>query len=285
MKKMVCEICGSNDIEKKDGVFVCNSCGTKYSTEEAKKLLVEVSGKVEVSGSVKVDNSDRLENLYSNARRARNALNFEEAAKYYDYILMEDSNSWEANFFSVYCKAFSCKIAQIGAYAIQVANSFPGVLRLIKENVPQSDWNSTVKELATLLDALYRELIKGSYDFHKSYFDFVSIANDGIKCCDGAAACGDAIDSAFKGNQMVQKNAITLWNTCIFLCDGLIDLRPSKLDPYTLTAASRNSYRDVMNKYQDKIYRVSDPEGYRRKQEEIKKQKAEEDRKWREIGS
>lgn len=54
MKKMVCEICGSNDIEKKDGVFVCNSCGTKYSTEEAKKLLVEVSGKVEVSGSVKV---------------------------------------------------------------------------------------------------------------------------------------------------------------------------------------------------------------------------------------
>ena len=290
MKKMVCEICGSNDIEKKDGVFVCKSCGTQYSTEEAKKLLIEVSGNVEVSGSVKVDNSERLENLYSNARRARDAANFAEAAKYYDYILMEDPNSWEANFFSVYCKAFSCKIAQIGAYAILVANSFPEVLRLIKDDVPESDWNSTVKKITTLLDALYRELIKGSYDFYKPYSDFAAIAQDGFKCCDGSATCGDAIYSAFSGNQTVQKNAVTLWNTCIFLCDGLIELRPSKIDPYTLSWESRQSYRKKMEKYQEKVFRVSDPDGYRKRKEEQaerervrREEQAERERKEREA--
>ena len=59
MKKIVCEMCGSNDLLKKDNVFVCQSCGTKYSVEEAKKMMVE--GKVDVSGSkVKVDDTDNM---------------------------------------------------------------------------------------------------------------------------------------------------------------------------------------------------------------------------------
>ncbi|MDO5295226.1 MAG: hypothetical protein Q4F00_01085 [bacterium] len=42
MKKIVCEICGSSNIVKKDGVFICQDCGLKYTADEAKKLLVEV---------------------------------------------------------------------------------------------------------------------------------------------------------------------------------------------------------------------------------------------------
>ena len=30
MKALVCEMCGSNDIVKKDGLFVCQFCGVKY---------------------------------------------------------------------------------------------------------------------------------------------------------------------------------------------------------------------------------------------------------------
>ena len=53
-------MCGSTDLIKKDGIFECQSCGTKYSVEEAKKMMVE--GTVDVSGSsVKIDNSDKLE--------------------------------------------------------------------------------------------------------------------------------------------------------------------------------------------------------------------------------
>ena len=62
MKQLTCEMCGSNDLIKQDGVFVCQSCGCKYSVEEAKKMMVE--GTVEVTGTVKVDTSGDSENLY-----------------------------------------------------------------------------------------------------------------------------------------------------------------------------------------------------------------------------
>ena len=56
MKKLQCELCGSNELIKKDGYFVCEYCGTKYTTEEARKLIVE--GNIDVSGSVvKIDQS------------------------------------------------------------------------------------------------------------------------------------------------------------------------------------------------------------------------------------
>lgn len=62
MKRLTCEMCGSTDFIKQDGVFVCQTCGCKYSIEEAKKMMVE--GTVDVSGStVKVDNERKIENL------------------------------------------------------------------------------------------------------------------------------------------------------------------------------------------------------------------------------
>ena len=54
MKQLTCEMCGSTDLMKQDGVFVCQSCGTKYSVEEAKKMMVEGTVDVTVS-TVKFD--------------------------------------------------------------------------------------------------------------------------------------------------------------------------------------------------------------------------------------
>ena len=42
MKKIVCEICGSQSIRKENGVFVCQECGTEYSLDEAKLLLKDI---------------------------------------------------------------------------------------------------------------------------------------------------------------------------------------------------------------------------------------------------
>ena len=33
MKQLVCEMCGSTDLLKEEGVFVCQSCGCKYSVD------------------------------------------------------------------------------------------------------------------------------------------------------------------------------------------------------------------------------------------------------------
>ena len=38
MKAIVCEMCGSNDVVKQDGFYVCQHCNTKYSVEEAKNI-------------------------------------------------------------------------------------------------------------------------------------------------------------------------------------------------------------------------------------------------------
>ena len=62
MKQLTCEMCGSTDMAKQDGFFVCQSCGMKYSTEDAKKMMIE--GTVDVQGTVKVDNSAFVERYF-----------------------------------------------------------------------------------------------------------------------------------------------------------------------------------------------------------------------------
>ena len=138
MKQLTCEMCGSTDLIKQDGVFVCQSCGIKYSVEEAKKMMVEVEGTVEVTGTVKVDTSDELENLYQIARRARDAENADNASRYYDMILIKDPTSWEANFYSVYYKSLGCKIADIPTAATAVNNCIESTYQLIKASIQDS---------------------------------------------------------------------------------------------------------------------------------------------------
>ncbi len=96
MKQLTCEMCGSTDLVKQDGVFVCQSCGCKYSIEEARKMMVE--GTVEVTGTVKVDNTAAIENYLKMARNALEASNHEEAENYANKIIELDpqnSPAWE----------------------------------------------------------------------------------------------------------------------------------------------------------------------------------------------
>lgn len=104
MKALVCEMCGSQDILKQGGVFICQHCGTKYSVEEARKMMIE--GPVDVTGStVKVDNTDFVEKYLLNARRAKQKEDWEEAEKYYNMVEQNAPQNIEAVFYSSYAKA------------------------------------------------------------------------------------------------------------------------------------------------------------------------------------
>ncbi len=96
MKALTCEMCGSTNLLKQDGVFVCQSCGTKYSVEEAKKMMVE--GTVAVEGTVKVDKSDEATNLLKLAKTAIESLNGKEAYDYTNRVLETNPNNAEAWF-------------------------------------------------------------------------------------------------------------------------------------------------------------------------------------------
>lgn len=80
MKQLTCEMCGSTDLMKQDGVFVCQTCGCKYSVEEAKKMMVE--GTVQIVGTVKIDDSDSYDKYVELARDAFDDSRYESA---YDY--------------------------------------------------------------------------------------------------------------------------------------------------------------------------------------------------------
>ena len=103
MKALVCEMCGSQDIIKDGDYFVCQSCGTKYTVEAARKMMVE--GTVEVQGTVKVDNKGNIESYLQNARRAKEKEDWEEVEKYYNLVEQYQPDNIEAIFYSAYGKA------------------------------------------------------------------------------------------------------------------------------------------------------------------------------------
>lgn len=155
MKALVCEMCGSQDLVKQDGMYVCRNCGTKYAPEEAKKLMVEVSG------SVKIDNTGRIENLYELARRARNDKNYADAANYYQEISIEKPNDWEAHFYKVYCKAMTCKNSEIAFAASSIANCLPSTSRLLESsNLSAQEKKRAAEGIA--LDCLQGDLAMGN---------------------------------------------------------------------------------------------------------------------------
>lgn len=104
MKALTCEMCGSTEIIRKDGLYVCQACGTKYSVEDAKKMMA--GDKVKVEGTVKVDASDELSNLIVLAQRATEAKDWDRAYVYYERILLINPDDWEANHNVQFYKAF-----------------------------------------------------------------------------------------------------------------------------------------------------------------------------------
>ena len=95
MKAIVCEMCGGQELLKKDGVFVCQHCGTQYTAEEAKKLIVEA--KVDISGSaVTVDNLPQVKAILTRAREFEDKKDSIKAREYYNKVLDIDPHNTEA---------------------------------------------------------------------------------------------------------------------------------------------------------------------------------------------
>lgn len=103
MKQLTCEMCGGTDLVKQDGVFICQTCGCKYTVEEAKRMMIE--GTVDVQGTVKVDNTAFVEKYLANARRAKGKEDWEETEKYYNMVEQNAPQNIEALFYSSYAKA------------------------------------------------------------------------------------------------------------------------------------------------------------------------------------
>ena len=183
MKAMVCEMCNSNDIQKQDGVYVCQSCGTKYSVEEAKKLFVE--------GTVKIDRSEEAEKLLILARRARDEDNSANAEKYYGMVLQEDPDNWEAAFFQVYFQAMQCKIMNISSAAHSVTSCIGSAFDIISK---LEDTNEQDEAISTLIIHSMRiaNLLANAAKNH--YLQYPTVSNAKNECISRVVATVSILD-------------------------------------------------------------------------------------------
>ncbi|MCD7760829.1 MAG: hypothetical protein LUH16_03520 [Clostridiales bacterium] len=250
MKQLTCEMCGSTDLVKQDGVFVCQVCGCKYSIEDAKKMMVE--GTVEVAGTVKVDRSEELRNLYEIARRAKKDNNSQNAQKYYEQILTKDPGSWEANFYTVYYQSMNCKIGEIGSAAIRLSNCENSVLELIRDNIEaSSDRLSVVLEIGEKLIDISKMLFYG----YKNHYDGISADIRNQYTGDYATNCGAARDILYLygdnvvsilGNEYEEGVAVPCWKVAVELHRILLK---------TPAIGAVQSNQVVIRKYVRKIHR------------------------------
>ena len=94
MRAMQCELCGGTDIVKEDDFFVCQSCGMKYTPENAKKMMID--GVVNIQGTVKLDNTKLIDNYLSISRNAYDSGNSKEAEEYANKVLEIDPTNYKA---------------------------------------------------------------------------------------------------------------------------------------------------------------------------------------------
>ena len=93
MKAIQCEMCGSHNLIKKDGVFVCENCGTKYTLEEAKKLMID--GVVSVS----IDTSKKEQDILKIIKTAYDAGNYQEIYDSATKLVEMNPNLWRGWFY------------------------------------------------------------------------------------------------------------------------------------------------------------------------------------------
>ena len=162
MKAIVCEMCSSNQIRKEDGYYVCLNCGTQYSVEEARKLLVEIDGEI------KIDHSDEITNLYQAARNAYQVSDYPTAIKHYEMLSRLDPDNWEPVFYSSILKTYNIKNGEISSTAERISESIPHVMKMICNipNIPSR--REAVKEVTKQVCRIAQVLVSGSHAFSQS---------------------------------------------------------------------------------------------------------------------
>ena len=149
MQAIQCELCGSRDIVKEEGFFVCRNCKTRYSAEEAGKL----------AGTVKTDNAETVENLFILARRAFQAKNFADAEKYYSLILPERPDNVEACFFREISRAMAVGVSDgYGQFTEAYLSGIRTVFALYKKNGYDANEKTKIDALVDFILGHAREL-------------------------------------------------------------------------------------------------------------------------------
>ncbi|MBQ7044245.1 MAG: TFIIB-type zinc finger domain-containing protein [Clostridia bacterium] len=249
MKALVCEMCGSKEIVKQDGYFVCQACETKYSPEEAKKMMVE--------GTVKIDHSASTEKHLQIARRAKEDSDSENAAKYYDLVLQEQPDNWEAAFYSVYYRAMDCKIIEIPASAQLIQNTILNNVKLVKDTI--ENYDEQTKALVEIIDRIlelhdmFFENIKGIYKDYPDTGDALSEFSKSLSPCKlSLAMTFFSIKEHFGSDTQIMTKACELQEKAIFFTTEEYNLAHQKA-PKIAEKKLKEQINEMIDKYSKEV--------------------------------
>lgn len=235
MKRLTCEMCGSTDLLKQDGVFVCQSCGCKYTVEEARKMMVE--GTVDVTGStVKVDNTDKLNKLLILATRARKEDNTEDAKKYYEMAMIEDPTNWESAFYASYYRLMDSPIGQLPETLKNFNSRAISSLELIFSDDFQGNVYDTVNDFLAGTAKLY--ILVTTHEItnrEKKMNDFMSLSMQYAFNKIGKSSF-DSSKEDYSKNLKRSFDLLSSIRTTIFKLCGLAEPHKASIDTANLTA-------------------------------------------------
>lgn len=195
MQTMICEICGSNALVKEHGLYVCRYCQSKYSLEEARKLL-------QSDPPGEPEDGQKLRLL---ARRAMEAGQGHRAKRYYELALLKDPDLWDPWFYSVYFEAQNCRLNEIAEMAERLYDCQELVLRLISDHVTDpKEERAALEELSHRTIEVAKRLFYSSKSAHYDQvvrdriFENAKFVVEGTCCRDALYHLGDLLSFVFK---------------------------------------------------------------------------------------
>ena len=198
MKALTCEMCGSTNLIKDGGVFVCQSCGTKYSVEEAKKMMIE--GVVSVKGSVVVDNTSSIDNYLIMAKNASKAGNHLEAESYCNKIIEIDSQHCEAWLLKGTSAGWQSTLANIRLE--ETINCYNNALSFTSESNIETIKKSIHEELSLLSSAI----TKLACDHFSEFPTFETATSIHLHLLDLVLTIAPIVESNGGDSELLKKN-------------------------------------------------------------------------------
>lgn len=232
MKKLQCEGCGSSDFVKKDGLFECQYCGLKYSPEEISNLY-----------KVKIDNSDKINNLLKLAKQARRNDNWEKSAQYYEMVLIENSENWEASFYAGFSGIIHLSGKKAPHIYSVISNALDTALPLIRDTVPdQTEQENAVLEIAQDIFDLTKRL--------SADIDTYDSANSMLYVINTMYITGNKIETVFPDDANYETLIADLWKFGVKMHLSILDYLADTKNAKNIIQSYSNKIKQYDENYQ-----------------------------------
>lgn len=228
MSDIKCGSCGG-ELKKEGNVFICQKCGEVFKNEEtaAKGNAPVRTGSAKIKQNFSEEELKRINNLYTVARRAKENGDNEQAEKYYDMVLAEDPNSWEAAYFTTYFNVAQTKIGNISSAALKLSNCLDNVFNLIDK---YEDSENEGKAISTVFvnTRHLASLLSSSAKNH--YLRFKNTGNSGTEY---AERCINIHILLYKLGNLIEEHYIDIpvaKNMCVTAWEEAVEV--GKASPY-----------------------------------------------------